>query len=227
MSNSVHFDRIRKAQLVYNRAEMKPFFDYFPLVLFYATFQFARHYKELAAQKASEWLGFMVSGGSVGPAEAPTVLATVVVVLAIAFQVGWLLVRRKKVGNILWITLVTALIFGGATVWFHNPTFIKWKFSIVYWAMGTGFLVSQHLFGKNIIQGLISDGIKLSDSGWMKLNLAWAAFFFFLGTLNICIAYAFSENFWFNFKLFGSTGLIVLFAIAQAVVLARPAADDA
>lgn len=211
---------------------MKQFFDFLPIALFYATFQLARHYKELAAQKASEWLGFMVSGGSVGPNEAPTVLATVVVVLAIAAQVVWLLARGKRIGTILWVTLGAAVIFGGATVWFHNPAFIKWKFSIVYWLMATGFLLSQRLFGKNLLRAMISGGIKLSESGWNGLNLAWALYFYFMGTLNIFIAYAFSENFWFNFKLFGSLGLTLLFALAQGLYLARhmentPSANDA
>lgn len=213
-------------QLVYNRRLMKLFFDFLPIALFYTTFQVARHYKELAAQKATEWLGFMVSGGAVGPGEAPTVLATVVVVVAIAAQVAWLLARRKQVSSILWVTLVAALVFGSATVWFHDPALIKWKFSIVYWLMATGFIVSQLVFKKNLIRSLISEGITLPDVAWIKLNLAWAAFFYFMGTLNIIIAYSFSENFWFNFKLFGSTGLLLVFAIAQAFFLARYVKND-
>jgi len=200
---------------------MKQFFDFFPIALFYATFQFARHFKEQAAVKASEWLGFMVSGGTVGPAEAPTVLATVVVVLAIAAQILFLLVRRKPISTILWITLGVAVVFGGATVWFHDPLLIKWKFSVLYWVMGAGLLISHYGFGKNAIHKLVSENISLPDAVWGKLNIAWAAFFVFVGTLNIVIAYHFSENVWYNFKFFGSFGLFLLFGVAQAVVLSR------
>ncbi|GAB2884430.1 septation protein A [Uliginosibacterium flavum] len=200
---------------------MKLLFDFFPVAFFYAAFQFAKHNKELAAQKASEWFGFMVSGGVVGPNEAPTVIATVVVVVAIMGQIVWLWARGKKIGTMSWITLGAALVFGGATVWFHNPAFIKWKFSIVYWLMATAFWLSPRLFGKNLLQAMIGDGVKLSDKGWHGLNLAWVGFFYFMGILNLVVAYNFSENTWFNFKLFGSMGLTLLFALAQALYLAR------
>lgn len=200
---------------------MKQFFDFIPVALFYATFQVANHFKERAAQIASNWFGFMVSGGSVGPAEAPTVLATVVVVLAIAAQIALLLVRRKPISTVLWVTLGAAVVFGGATVWFHDPLLIKWKFSVVYWLMAAGLLVSHYVFGKNAIQKLVGDNLTLPAPVWVKLNLSWAGFFAFLGTLNIFIAYHFSENFWYNFKFFGSLGLFMLFGLAQALVLSR------
>lgn len=200
---------------------MKQFFDFFPIALFYATFQIARHFKEQAAQKASEWLGFMVSGGTVGPMEAPTVLATVVVVLAIVAQILFLLARRKPISTLLWVTLGAAVVFGGVTVWFHDPLVIKWKFSVIDWLMAAGLLVSYYGFGKNAIQKLVGENLRLPDPIWVKLNLAWVGFFVFLGTLNIFIAYNFSENVWYNFKFFGSLGLMLLFAIGQAVVLSR------
>lgn len=200
---------------------MKLFFDFFPVALFYAAFQYARANKEWAAQKATEWFGFMVSGGSVAPAEAPTVLATVVVVLALATQIGWLLFKRQTVSKILWFSLVAAFFFGGATIWFHNPAFIKWKFSIIYWLMGVSFLISARFFAKNPIKALIGEGLSLPEQGWARLNLAWVIFFLGMGCLNLFIAYSFSENVWFNFKLFGSMALTLAFALAQGIYLSR------
>lgn len=200
---------------------MKLFFDFFPVALFYATFQYARANAALAAQKASDWFGFMVSGGIVGPREAPTVLATIVVVIAIALQIVWLLARGKEISKVLWISLASAIVFGGTTVWFHDPAFIKWKFSIVYWLMGISFLISARFFNKNPIQALMGESIDLPAAAWSKLNAAWAAFFICMGALNLVVAYNFSENVWFNFKLFGSMGLTLLFALAQGVYLSR------
>ncbi len=200
---------------------MKLFFDFFPVALFYAAFQYARANAELAAEKATAWFGFMVSGGVVSPTEAPTILATVVVVFAIGAQILWLLARRQAVSTVLWISLGAALVFGGATVWFHDPAFIKWKFSIVYWLMGAGFWLSAQFFGKNLIRALIGEGLTLPDPVWHGLNLAWVGFFLAMGALNLIVAYSFSENAWFNFKLFGSMGLTLLFALAQGLYLAR------
>jgi intracellular septation protein len=60
-----------------------------------------------------------------------------------------------------------------------------------------------------------------SHSVWHRLNMAWAAFFFLMGVLNLYIAFEYSEETWVNFKLFGSTGLLVAFVIAQGVWLSR------
>jgi intracellular septation protein len=60
-----------------------------------------------------------------------------------------------------------------------------------------------------------------AKSVWHQVNMAWAAFFFFMGALNLYIAFEYSEETWVNFKLFGSTGLLVVFVILQGVWLSR------
>ena len=64
------------------------------------------------------------------------------------------LAMRKKVHTLLWVTFVLVTLLGGLTVWFHNPTFIKWKPSAVCWAMALVLLVSQ-LIGKNLLRTLV------------------------------------------------------------------------
>jgi intracellular septation protein len=58
-------------------------------------------------------------------------------------------------------------------------------------------------------------------SVWSTLNRAWAAFFFLMGALNLYVAFEYSEETWVNFKLFGSTGLLIAFVIIQGVWLSR------
>jgi hypothetical protein len=84
--------------------------------------------------------------GVVGPNEAPVLLATLVVIAATLAQVVVLLAMRgKKVDMMLWISLVLVVVLGGATVWFHNETFIKWKPSGLYWAMALTLVDQQAL----------------------------------------------------------------------------------
>ena len=40
----------------------------------------------------------------------------------------------------LWVSLGLVVVLGGATIYFHNETFIKWKPSVLYWAMGLSLL---------------------------------------------------------------------------------------
>ncbi len=63
-------------------------------------------------------------------------LATVVVIVASLVQVTWLKCAGKKVDTMLWVSLVLVVVLGGATIYFHSETFIKWKPSVLYWAWG-------------------------------------------------------------------------------------------
>jgi intracellular septation protein len=42
-----------------------------------------------------------------------------------------------------------------------------------------------------------------------------------MGALNLYVAFEYSEETWVNFKLFGSTGLLVIFVIIQGIWLSR------
>ena len=91
---------------------MKILFDFLPIVLFFGMFKYAEGHKEWAASTATDWLGFMVSGGVVGPSEAPVLLATVVVIVATLAQILWLKARGKKVDTMLWISLGLVTVLG-------------------------------------------------------------------------------------------------------------------
>jgi intracellular septation protein len=205
---------------------MKLLLDFLPIILFFGTFKFAEGRKDWAAQFASEHLGFIVSGGVVGPNEAPVLLATVVVIVATLAQVAFLLARGKKVDMMLWVSLGLVTVLGGATVWFHSETFIKWKPSVLYWVMGLAFWISQALFRKNLLQALMGNQLTLPASVWQRLNFAWIAFFAFMGLLNLYVAYSFSTDTWVNFKLFGGIGLMLVFTVAQGVYIGRHAKSD-
>ncbi len=200
---------------------MKLLFDFLPVILFFGAFKYAESHKEWAADHATDWLGFMVSGGVVGPDEAPVLLATVVVIAATAAQIAWLLARRQKIDTMLWVSLGLVTVLGGATIWFHSETFIKWKPSVLYWVMAASLWISQTLFRKNLLQALMGHQVDLPAAIWQRLNFGWVAFFAFMGLLNIYVAYSFSTSTWVNFKLFGSIGLMIVFMVAQGIYLSR------
>jgi intracellular septation protein len=56
---------------------------------------------------------------------------------------------------------------------------------------------------------------------WDKLNIAWALFFVALGIANLYVVGNFTEAQWVNFKLFGTTGAMVVFIVAQSLWLAK------
>jgi intracellular septation protein len=200
---------------------MKLLLDFLPIVLFFITFRVAQGDAQAASQFASEHFGFLVSGGQVGPQEAPVLLATLVVMVASLAQIAWLLARRQKIDTMLWVSALLVTVLGGATVWFHSETFIKWKPTALYWLMGAAFGISQLLFKKSLPKAMMGQHIRAPEPVWVRLSWAWAAFGIVMGLLNLYVAYDFSTEIWVNFKLFGSMGLMLVFVIGQTLLLSR------
>lgn len=205
---------------------MKLLLDFLPILLFFGTYKYAEAHKDWAAAFATEHFGFMVSGGMVGEKEAPVLLSTLVVIVATALQVAWLKARGKKVDTMLWVSLGLIVVLGGATVWFHNETFIKWKPSVLYWVMALALWASANVFGKDILRQMIGDQLKLPDPIWKRLTLLWCAFFAVMGVINIFVAYNFSTDSWVNYKLFGGTGLMIAFMVAQGLYVSRHVEEE-
>lgn len=208
---------------------MKILLDFLPIVLFFLTFNQAEKRPDEAAALATDWFGFMVSGGAVGAKEAPVLLATVVVILATVLQVVYLKLRGQKIDTMLWVSLGLVTVMGGATIYFHSETFIKWKPSVLYWVMAAAFWLSPILSGRNLLKMMMGEQVELPGFVWRNLNLAWIGFFSLMGVLNLWIAYSYDTSTWVTFKSFGGMGLMLVFMIAQGIYMSRhmkPAEGD-
>lgn len=205
---------------------MKILLDFLPILLFFITFNQAEKHAEAAARLATDWFGFMVSGGVVGAKEAPVLLATVVVIVATLAQVLFLKLRGRKVDTMLWVSLALVTVLGGATIWFHSETFIKWKPSVLYWVMALALLLAPIVAGKNLLRALMGEQMQLPDAVWQRLNWAWVGFFTLMGALNLWVAYHFETSTWVSFKMFGGIGLMLVFTLAQGVYLSRHLQKD-
>ncbi len=170
---------------------MKFLFDFFPIILFFIAFKIADIY-----------------------------VATGVAIVATFVQVGWLKLRGRRVEPMLWASLAIIAVFGGATLVLQDETFIKWKPTVLYWLFGT-VLAGALVFRRNLIRVMLSEQVQLPEPVWSRLNWSWIAFFVFMGALNLYVAYNYSTDQWVNFKLFGGMGLMLLFVLAQALVLSR------
>lgn len=206
---------------------MKFLFDLFPVILFFAMFKWGEGHAADAQAIVTQYLSGAVSGGVVSATQAPILLATAVAIVATIGQIAYLLARSKKVDPMLWVSLVIIGFFGGATIYFHNETFIKWKPTVLYWCFGAALFISQILFKKNLIRKMMEQQIKLPDMVWDRLNLAWSSFFFVMGCINLYVAFTFPTATWVNFKLFGGMGLMFAFVIAQSMFLSKYMKDSA
>lgn len=192
---------------------MKFLFDLFPVILFFVAFKLADIY-----------------------------VATAVAIGATFLQIGILALLKRKIDTMLWVSLAIIVVFGGATLALHDPTFIKWKPTVLYWLFGAALAASPLLFGKNLIRAMLSEQVQVPEPVWARLNWGWVGFFGLMGILNLYVAFWLSssycagvvevmernkceEGFWVNFKLFGATGLMLLFIVAQAFYLSRHIAE--
>ncbi|MCC7269867.1 MAG: septation protein A [Rhodocyclaceae bacterium] len=171
---------------------MKFLFDLFPVILFF--------------------IAFKVSG---------IYVATGVAIAATFAQIGWLLFRGRKVDTMLWVSLAIIVLFGGATLWLQDETFIKWKPTVLYWLFGAVLAGSTLVFRRNLIRKLMEEQVSLPDRVWGQLNASWIGFFALMGAANLIVAYNFPTDTWVNFKLFGGMGLMLAFVVAQSLLLAK------
>jgi intracellular septation protein len=191
----------------------KILFDLFPVIIFFIAYKIGDANAE-AARALMAGLSLPVGAG-----EKPGIyLATLVAIVASIGQIGWAKLRGHQVETMMWISLGIIVVFGGATLWLHDESFIKWKPTVLYWLFAA-IILGSTLVDRNIIKGLMGPQMELPDIAWSRLNASWGGFFVFMGLANLVVAFNFSTDDWVNFKLFGSMGLMLVFVIGQSMVL--------
>ena len=171
---------------------MKLLTDFLPIALFFITFKLAGIY-----------------------------VATAVAIAATLLQIGWLYFRNGKVEAMQWVSLVIIVLFGGATLVFHDDTFIKWKPTVLYWLMAGALALGHWVLKRNFLQSLMGAQLELPAPVWLRLLWAWTGFFVFMGVVNLWVAYNFDLDTWVSYKLFGGMGLMLVFVVLQAFYLSR------
>ncbi len=172
----------------------KLLFDFFPLVLFFVAFKVADIY-----------------------------VATWVAIASSVLQILWLKLRGRPIEATNWMNVIIIVVFGGATIYFHNDTFVKWKPTVLYWMFALILLGARLVMNKNVLRKMLATQMSLPDRIWDRLSDTWAGFFLFAGALNLAVAFSgyFTQDQWVTFKAFGMTILLVIFAIGQSVWLGR------
>lgn len=174
---------------------MKKLFDYLPVIVFFGL--------------------YFASGRDI-------YLATWGILGASALQIaaGWLIWRKLERMHLL--VFVVTLVFGGLTLLLRDEMFIKWRPTVIYGVLALALLIGLFLRERSLLQRMceammirgLGYVVQLQPRDWITLNIAFILYFSLLGGLNIYIAYAFSTDFWVNFKLIGFTVLNFVFYIA-------------
>ena len=171
---------------------MKQFFDFIPLLVFFAVYKFYDIY---------------------------TATAALMVLTVLQIAITWFTLRKLEKMHL--ITLAMVLVFGGFTLFFHDDAFIKWKVTVINLLFSAALLVSQFVLKKPLIKQMLGKEMQLPDAIWSRVNLAWAGFFAVAAATNTYIAFNLPQEVWVNFKVFGLLGMTLLFTVATVFYLYR------
>jgi len=127
--------------------------------------------------------------------------------------------------RLLWL-LLAVMVFGGATLFFRNQMFIQWKPTVFNWALALAFGGSQFIGEKNLMQRTLGSQIHLPKPVWTRLNLIWTLNFAVVGSLNLYVAYQYSEETWVSYKLYSAIGFTLALTILTAVLISPHLKDQ-
>lgn len=165
----------------HNRQWIRQAVDFGALVAFGAAFVFLRS-RGLEGREALVQATWVLVGAS-----------------AIALIVGYAVERR--LAPLPLITGGFALIFGGLTLFFHDPSLLKIKLSIQNGLLAIVLLGSLPL-KKYPFKYLLGDSIKVNDAAWRGLTLRYGLYFAVIAVVNEIVWRTQSDDTWVAFRGF-------------------------
>lgn len=177
---------------------LKPVVDYVPLAAYFVAYYFFTD-KDLVA-------------------------ATKVILIATAAAVLLSLVVARRVPVLPLVTSGFVLFFAGLTVYFEDATYIKMKPTIVQ-ILFAGLLWVSLLLNRLWLKRIFNMAFHLPDEIWRTLTWRFIWFFLASAALNEFVWRSLSEEFWFNFKVFGLTGLTFVFILSQMPMISKNAVE--
>jgi intracellular septation protein A len=128
--------------------------------------------------------------------------------------IGYYRARGRKVDMMQWMSLALVIVFGGATLYLHDPRFMMVKPSIIHFAIGF-VMLRKGWIGRYLPPIARANLTTRMVNGW---GYGWAALMFGLGISNIIIALTMSPLIWGYFIAFGAMGAkLVMFAVQYAI----------
>lgn len=134
-------------------------------------------------------------------------------------------VMVRRIATMPLVSAVVVMVFGGLTLWLHDELFIKLKPTIIY-SIFAAILLGGLWMGRSLLALVFDSLFHLDAEGWRKLTWRWAIFFVVMAVANEIVWRSFSTDAWVAIKTFGFVPVTVLFAVAQAPLIAKHAIPD-
>jgi intracellular septation protein len=137
---------------------------------------------------------------------------------ALALLVGW--IAERRIAPMPLIAGGFALVFGGLTLFFHDPRFVKIKPTATNLCFAAALLGGLAL-GKNPLKALLGESLPLPDEAWKTLTWRYALFFLAMAGLNEWVWRTQSDAHWVLFRMPGLWILAVVFSFTQIPLMMK------
>jgi intracellular septation protein len=136
----------------------------------------------------------------------------------IALAAGWVLERRVSMMAL--VGCVAVAFFGGLSVYFDNDVFIKIKPTVLTCLLAVA-IAAGRLLGRNPLGAIMGSQIRMDDAGWQAISWIWVAMFLTTALANEIAWRSLSTDDWVTFKVFGITGISLVFTVISVPIMTR------
>ena len=136
---------------------------------------------------------------------------------------SWYLDRRVSFMAV--IGCAALVFFAGLTLYFDNELFIKIKPTVVTLLFGM-LIAGGRLIGRNPLAAIVGTQIDLTPRGWSLISWLWVAMFATSALANELAWRSLSTDDWITFKVFGLTGISLLFFVLSVPILHKHQRSD-
>jgi len=117
------------------------------------------------------------------------------------------------------------VFFAGLTLYFDNELFIKVKPTVLTLIFATA-IAGGRFIGRNPLAALMGSQLRLDYEGWRKLSWLWVAMFVCSAIANEIAWRYLSTDAWVTFKVFGLTGISLVFVVLTLPVIQKHQQQD-
>ena len=141
----------------------------------------------------------------------------------IALAAGWILERHVSMMAL--VGCVAVAFFGGLSVYFDNDLFIKIKPTVLTCLLAA-VIAGGRLIGRNPLGAIMGAQIRMHDAGWRAISWVWVAMFLTTALANEIAWRSLSTDDWVTFKVFGITGISLIFTVISVPITTRHQIED-
>jgi intracellular septation protein len=178
----------------------------------------AAYFFRLRFVAASGPIGWALAAGGHGARDITAATGWLVGGSVVALLIG--LIAERRIAPMPLIAGGFALVFGGLTLFFHDPRFVKIKPTVTNLCFAVA-LFGGLILGKNPLKALLGESLPLPDVAWRKLTLRYALFFTSMAALNEFVWRTQPDATWVLFRMPGLWVLAVVFSLTQVPLMMK------